>query len=269
MSAVALHIRPAFAVVKRDFLVAWSYRIRFITGLIGSIAPLIVFYYVSRLVQVDAFSPGEYFAFVTVGILIHEILTATLNIPHMMLRQELVAGTFERMLLAPGGTITSIVALMVYPALYSLVTVTALVGAASILFGLDIEWSTVPLALPLALLSLLAFAPFGMLLLAAVVVGKKAPPGTTYLLMGMTLIAGLYFPVTLLPDWIQWASEVQPFTPAVELLRWALAGQALIDPAWLSVTKLVAFATVAMPVSLAAMSAALRLSRRRGTILEY
>jgi ABC-2 type transport system permease protein len=269
MDAAVLHLRPAFAILKRDFLVAWSYRIRFLTGLLGSIAPLVVFYYVSRLVHVERFSPAEYFAFVTIGILIYEILTATLNVPHMMLRQELVAGTFERMLLAPGGAITSIVALMIYPALYSLVTVAALLGAASLVFGVDLEWSTLPLAAPVAVLAIFAFAPFGVLLLASVIVGKKAPPGTAYVLMGMTLIAGLYFPVELLPGWIQWASEVQPFTPAVELLRWALAGQPLTDPAWLAVTKLVGFAAVALPISIAAVSAALRLSRRRGTILEF
>jgi len=207
MSTAAVHLAPAVAILKRDFLVAWSYRIRFFVGLFGSFATLIVFYYVSRLVAVEEFSPDEYFAFVTIGILIFQVLTATLTVPYMMLRQELVAGTFERMLLAPGGAIASIVSLMIYPALYSLLTVAALLCAAAVVFGVDLQWSTLPLGLPLAVLGALAFAPFGVLLMAAVIVGKKAPPGTSYLLMGISLIAGLYFPVTLLPDWIQWASE--------------------------------------------------------------
>jgi ABC-2 type transport system permease protein len=258
------------AVLKRDLLIAWSYRIRFLTGFIGGFVTVATFYYISRLVRVgDSFSPSEYFAFATIGIVIYQVLTATLTTPYMMVRQELVAGTFERMLLAPGGTVASIASLMIYPALYALFSVAVTLVFAAILFGLDLQWSTVPLALPLAILGVLAFAPFGVLLQASVVVGKKAPPGASYLVLGLSLIAGLYFPVALLPDWIEWASQVQPFTPAVDLLRWALAGQALTDPAWLAVTKLVGFALVALPISLAVMAAALRLTRRRGTILEY
>ncbi len=82
-------------------------------------------------------------------------------------------------------------------------------------------------------------------------------------------MAGLYFPVALLPDWIQWASNVQPLTPAVELLRSTLVGQSLSSSAWVLLLKLALFAGVALPLSIAVLRKALHASRRRGTILEY
>jgi ABC-2 type transport system permease protein len=269
MNAAGRHLRPATAVVRRDLLLAWSYRAQFVTGVFSGFVSLSIFYYISRLVRVEQFSPSDYFAFVTVGIVVFTVVNATLQSPEGALRQELVAGTFERMLLAPSGSAVPIVSLLIYPALYALITVTALVGIAAAIFGLELQWSTVPLGFLVAALSLLAFAPFGVLLLASVVLIKRAPPGANYLLAGLSLVAGLYFPVVLLPDWIQWASEVQPLTPAVELLRSTLVGQPLSDPAWLSLTKLAVFAAVALPLSVAALKAALRVSRRRGTILEY
>jgi len=270
IASIGRALAPVAAVLKRDLLVARSYRTRFVTGMLGGLATVTIFYYISRLVRVgQSFTPAEYFAFVTIGIVIFQVLTATLTAPFTALRQELVAGTFERMLLAPGGAVTSIVSLIIFPVLYALLGVAVTLSFAVIVFGIDLQWSTVPLALPLAALSVVAFAPFGVLLQASVVVGKKAPPGVNYVVMGLTLIGGLYFPVSLLPGWIQWASEVQPLTPAVDLLRWALAGQALADPAWLDVTRLVGFAAVVLPLSAVTLSAALRLSRRRGTILEY
>jgi ABC-2 type transport system permease protein len=114
-----------------------------------------------------------------------------------------------------------------------------------------------------------AFAPFGILLQASVVIGKKAPPGTNYLIVGIAFISGLYFPVALLPGWVQWMSEVQPFTPAVNLLRWSLVGQPLAESAWVETAKLAGFAVVMVPVAIAVMAAMLRQSRRRGTILEF
>jgi ABC-2 type transport system permease protein len=257
-------------VLHRDFLVASSYRWRFLTGFVSGFATIAIFYYVSRLVRVESsLSPDEYFAFVTIGIVIVTVVNATLTTPHVALRQELVAGTFERFLFAPGGTVVSIVSLLLFPALYALVTVMSMLMFAAVVFGLELEWPTVPLAVPLALLAIIAFAPFGILLQASVVIGKKAPPGANYLVLLIAFISGLYFPVSLLPGWLEWASEVQPFTPATDLLRWSLVGQSLPDSAWLNVAKLVGFAVVTTPVALYVMSAMLSQSRRRGTILEF
>jgi len=269
MNPALRHLRPTVAVVRRDLLLAWSYRLQFVAGAFSGFVSLTIFYYISRLVRVEQFSPNEYFAFVAIGIVIFTIVTATLQIPQVSLRQELVAGTFERMLLAPWGSAAAIVSLLIYPTLYAMFTVASLVFIGAAVFDLQLQWSTVPLAIPVTVLSLLALAPFGILLLASVIFSKKAPPGANYIIAGLSVVAGLYFPVALLPDWIRWASDVQPLTPAVELLRTTLVGQPLSHPAWLTVTKLAVFAGVALPLAVAVLQRALRSSRRRGTILEY
>jgi ABC-type multidrug transport system permease subunit len=88
-------------------------------------------------------------------------------------------------------------------------------------------------------------------------------------IFGLGLISGLYFPFNLLPVWIRWMAQAQPFTPAVELLRWSLSGRPLSDPVWLDVGKLGGFVVVMVPVALAALVFVLRKSRSRGTILEF
>jgi ABC-2 type transport system permease protein len=267
---VISQLRAALAVLERDFLVVSSYRWRFLTGLVGGCANIAIFYYISRLVRLEGtLSPDEYFAFVTIGILIFTVVSATLTAPHTALRQELVAGTFERLLLAPGGTIASIVSLLLFPVLHALLTAIAMLAFAAVVFDLELRWSTAAVAAPLALFAVLAFAPFAILLQASVVIAKRAPPGANYIVLAVALVSGLYFPVTLLPEWVQWMSEVQPFTPAVDLLRWALVGQPLEDPAWLDVIKIAAFALVMVPIAIAVLAAMLRRSRRRGTILEF
>ena len=60
---------------------------------------------------------------------------------------------------------------------------------------------------------------------AAVVVFKQTNAGATFIVTGVTLLAGVYFPVALLPGWIEWASDVQPFTPALDLLRTRWSGR--------------------------------------------
>ena len=270
MRAAVTYADAALAVMTRDFRLATSYRMSFATRIVGSFFSLTLFYYLSRLVRVETFaSPDAYYAFVVVGLVILQVLHSGLLTPPGGLRQELVTGTFERLVVSPFGAVGGVFAMLLFPLAYALVAGFVMLAFAALVFGMPVEWSTAPLAVPAALLGALAFAPFGVLIAASVMVMKQALAGTAFILAGISLIGGLYFPVALLPDWIEWTAHVQPFTPAVDLLRHLLVGYDTIDPVWLAVSKLVGFTAVLLPISLWALTAALRHSRRRGTVTEY
>jgi ABC-2 type transport system permease protein len=259
----------AMAVVQRDFRIARSYRLRFFSGIFSAFFSLTLFYYVSRLVRVDQFaSPDAYYGFVVAGLVILQVLQSTLVTPSTSVRTELVAGTFERLAVSPFGAVRALAASMLFPFAYSLLMSLLMLVFAAAVFDLPVEWSTAPLAVPAFVLGALAFAPFGLVLVAAVVVWKQAT-GAAWVMAGITLLAGFYFPVALLPDWIEWTSDVQPFTPAVDLLRHLLIGIPLEDPVWSDVLRLTGFAVVLVPLSALCLVTAIRTSRRRGTMLEY
>ena len=270
MTALASVMDAGWSIVKRDAKIMLSYRLRSAAMLLSAFFSLTLFYYISRLVSVRQFaSPDDYYAFAVIGLVILQVINSVLQTPSMTLRQELVAGTFERIVLSPFGAVGGVISVLVFPFILSLVLGIVMLAFATLVFGVPVEWATVPLAVPTAALAALAFAPFGLLLLAVVLVVKQALGGATWLIALISLVAGLYFPVTLLPDWIEWASEVQPFTPAVDLMRNLLVGTELRDPAWSSVLKLAGFAAVLLPAGAWLTKVALRAARRRGTIIEY
>jgi ABC-type multidrug transport system permease subunit len=164
--------------------------------------------------------------------------------------------------------VRSIASLLIFPVLIALVTAAFSLTFAAVAFGLELQWATAPAALPVAVLAAAAFAPFGLAMTAAVVVFKQTNAGAAFIVTGVTLLAGLYFPVQLLPGWIQWAADVQPFTPAVDLLRHLLVGTGLREPALVELAKLVAFAAVTTPIAVLLLRLAVGHSRRRGTIIE-
>jgi ABC-2 type transport system permease protein len=263
-------LSAAAAICKRDFLLFASYRTRMFTTLFTSAVSLTLFYYVSRLVSARSVgSPDDYYAFVVVGLIILGVLTSTLSSPVGTLRAELQTGTFERLVVSPFGAVRAIASLLIFPLALATVTGVLSLCFAGLVFGLDVRWSTAALAIPVALLGATAFAPFGLMMASAVVVFKQTNAGATFVITGFSLLAGVYFPVTLLPDWIRWASDVQPFTPAVDMLRNLLVGTPLRESAGLELGKLAAFALVMTPVALMLLQAAVRRSRRRGTIIEY
>ena len=69
--------------------------------------------------------------------------------------------------------------------------------------------------------------------------------------------------------WIEWAAEVQPFTPATDLLRHLLVDTPLEHSAALDLGKLVAFTVILFPVAIACLRASIRYGQRTGTIAEY
>jgi oleandomycin transport system permease protein len=267
---VSTYAAAALAVARRDFLLMMSYRFRFVTQTLSAFFGLTLFYYISRLVDVGgAISTDDYYAFAVTGLMTLQVITSTLATPSLTLRQELVAGTFERFAISPFGAAAGIVSMMLFPFVYTLAIVVLMLAFAGIVFGLALQWSTAALSIPLGGLAGLAFAPFGILIIAGVLLAKQASVGTNWVIAGVSLIGGLYFPVALLPDWIEWASAVQPFTPAVNLMRHVLLGLPMPEAAWLAVLKLILFAVVLLPVSVWALNRAVKIGTRRGTIIEY
>ena len=79
MSLVLRCGSAAFGILQRDAAVFMSYRFRFVAQIASTLFTLFLLFYISKLVQVDAFpSPEDYFAFVTVGLVIFGVLTSTL-----------------------------------------------------------------------------------------------------------------------------------------------------------------------------------------------
>ena len=181
---------------------------------------------------------------------------------------ELFAGTFERVVISPVGPVGGVIALSAFPILYAIALAGVMLGAAAGIFGFPVHIGGIPAALGVAGLAAVAFMCIGLLFVAGLLAFKSAM-GATWAIAGLSLLGGIYFPLTLFPGWVHWFSDVQPFTPTLDLLRHLLLGTASIQPVWLELVKLGGFAVVLMPVAAMVLSFAVDLSRRRGTLMEY
>jgi ABC-2 type transport system permease protein len=266
---LAGYVCGAHAIIERDVLLFRSYRTRVISQVFSAFIGIALFYYLSRLVRVSAFrSSDEYFGYAVVGLVILEVIAATLSVLPLKVRQELVAGTFERLVLSPFGPVAAIASMTVFPVVLAMTLGSVSIAFAALVFGMPVAWSTAPLSIPAALLGAAAFAPFSLIVVAGVILFKQAAAGAAFVVTGLSLLGGFLFPVALLPSWIRWVSEVQPFTPAVNLLRHLLIGTSTGSP-WAEVLKLVLFSLALFPVAAAVLAASIRIGQRRGTIIEY
>ena len=270
VSVAVAYLDAAHAVVKRDVLVFRTYRLRFPMQVLRSVVVVALFYYISRLVTVAPFySPDAYFAFAVVGLVIMQLMLATLNALPGRVRHEVVAGTFERFVVSPFGATAAVVSLSVFPLALALVNGALTLAFAAAVFGMPLRWATLPLSLPIAVVGCLSFVSLALLATAGVVLFKESQAGIGALTTAISFVGGFVFPVALLPAWIQWTSDVQPFTPTLELLRNVLVGTPLEDSVWLALLKIALATALLVPLSTWALAASIRKSQQRGTITEY
>jgi ABC-2 type transport system permease protein len=258
-----------WGIIRRDAILFVSYRSQLVAQFVGPLFTITLFYYISHLLTAKTIhSPGGYFGFVIVGLVIVQILTVSLGVMPVTVRQELISGTIERFLVSAHGAINGILGTMLFPLINAIFSGILMLTLAAVVFGLPLA-GTAFLAVPVALLGVIAFMPFAFFLVALVMAFKQASSATQFIIAGVAIVGGLYFPIAVLPGWIRWASEVQPFTPATDLLRHLLVDTPLVHPAIVELLKLVGFIVVLLPFGVLLLRAAIRYGQRTGTVAEY
>jgi ABC-type multidrug transport system permease subunit len=263
-------VSAAGAILRRDARVYFSYRYRLVSQTLSTLLTLALFSEVARLVKSGEFAtPGAYFQFAAIGLALLPMLRSVLVVGPAALREELVAGTFERLAVSAFGPVRALLSGLAFPILIGVLNGILTLVLAAAFFHLHLVWHTAALAIPVAVLGALALAPFAALMLAVTLLVKQVAAGAGLMLAAFSLVSGAYFPVSQLPGWIRWASEAQPLTPALDLLRHLLAGAPLKDPAAGSLAHLALFALVGLPLGALVLSRACGLARRLGILFEY
>jgi ABC-2 type transport system permease protein len=263
---------PAF--VRRDFLIAWSYRVAFLGDIVGLVFGLIVFYFVGKMVDpstVPSYAGDRptYLEWVVVGVAMGAFISLGLGRVMAAIRSEQMTGTLESLLMTPTATTTIQIGSAVYDLAYVPLRTAVFLVVATLLFGLDYDAGGVLRAT----IILVAFIPFvwglGVLSAAGVLTLRRGAGlvglGTALL----TLASGAYFPVELLPDWIEETAKYNPIAVTLEGMRETLIGGAGWDEVWSDVAVVLPAAVLALAVGIGAFKLALRRERRKGTMGLY
>jgi ABC-2 type transport system permease protein len=262
------------AFLRRDFLVAWSYRLSFVTDWASMIVQVIVFNFVGKIVRVGAVgqfggSTPTYMEYVAVGIAISSFMAVGLGRVYSVIRQEQLQGTLESLLLTPTAYTTIQMGSVVYDLVYVPVRTFIFLGLTTLVFGTSFNWSG--LAPTLAIL--LVFIPFvwglGVLAAAWTLTFKRGTGVIGIVTTFVTIGAGTYFPASVLPSWAEKLFSYSPVTIALKAAREALLGTAGWADSLPAIAVLIPCAIVSLSVGVFAFRRALQREQRRGTLGLY
>lgn len=264
-------LRDYLLFLQRDLRVASTYRSPFVLELIEALFGAAMFYYVARFVDSpqlrQALPQGSsYFAYSLVGFVFFDYLNAALDSFDRSLEEARDTGTLEPLLVTQVSLPVILIGSSLYPFLLTTLRVAVYLGWSGALFGFPLRSANWLSVLVVLIATLLSFSGLGIFSSAYLLLFKRGNPAKWFFLGISSLVGGMLFPVSILPDWLQVVAHLNPVTYALDAMRAALLDGASVSALVHPLLILFLFALVLLPSSMLAFSWALRRTKITGTL---
>lgn len=259
--------------VERGFRLASSYRLNFAGTYLGGILLVVFFAVLQKLIgqrpAAVAGYGGDYFTFLLIGGIFARYLSFGMRHFGRELEQELVAGTLEPMLVTRTPPAFVLLGPSLWVAIEGLILLAVQFLIGTIFFKADFSLANWLAAFVIGLLSFVALSFWGVMAAAFVVVFKRADPLSWLVDVTIFLLAGVYFPITLLPVWLKVPAYLLPLSYSLEALRLALMLGKPLPELWGHVGILLLFNAILIPLGMFSFRQALIYVKRAGSLGHY
>lgn len=263
-----------FAFLRKSYLIERSYRFAFIFQIFGIFFSVAMFYYIGQILGPRAHTAlreygGDYFHFVLIGIAIQHYIGIAVYGYSSQLSREQNMGTLESLLLTPTRVRTIVIAPIVWEFVVKSAQIFVYFGCAIIFFSFPMTRINFISAGFVIVVTVLAYSQIGIIAAAFILVFKRGNPIQLALGILHGLLGGIYFPVSLLPDWIQRITDFIPLVHALHALRLAILNNATVYDIRGELGILCAFFTVLIPITTMAFRSALRQAKKDGSLAHF
>lgn len=267
-------LRKVAAFIRRDLLVIRSYRFAFLSDAVSLVTQTLVFLYVSRLVDPRAMpefggTRTSYLAFVTIGIAVTAFLQVGLGRMNAAIQSEQYLGTLESLLVSPTSLTTIQLGLVAYDLVYVPLRTVLFLGVAAWAFDIELTGAGFLPAVTAITLFIPAVWGLGVASAAAVLTFRRGAGLFGFVGFALIFTSGAYFPVGMLPTWLERIANANPVTLALDAARATLLG----DAGWADIAPrlalLAGISLVALVGGAWAFRAALRRELRQGILGFY
>ncbi len=212
---------------------------------------------------------GDYFSFVLIGIAFADYLSVASQNFASSIRESQMMGTMEALLVTQAQLPTIILSSSLYSFIIASIRVIAYLVLGALAFDVDIGGANVPAALLILVLTITAFSSLGIISASFVMVLKRGDPLSWIFSSVSVLFGGVFYPIAVLPAWLQKISFILPITYALEGMRLSLLKGYSIRALLPNFVALIIFCAVLLPLSLLVFNYAVRKAKADGTLTQY
>ena len=235
---------------------------------------MLVFFFIARIFDgVDsallADANGNYFSYVLIGMVSAYLLNSAMNAMTNDIRSGQTLGTLETILASPMRIIHYLIASGLYSFFTAITRIVGLLIIAGFFLGVDFSNANLLAAFTIIMTTMLCFSGLGVLSAAFILVFKKGNPVSLIIQSSFTLLGGVIFPISVLPQGLHGIAQWIPMTYVTSGLREALlqgAGFAELQSRFIALgtTTILVF-----PIALMTFSWALSRAKHHGTLGQH
>ena len=176
-------------------------------------------------------------------------------------------GTIEYTFMAPLGRFTHLAGMGAYSVLYGLIRAIGLFLVVGLFFDLSMPDADFLTALVVLLVASVSFIGIGMMTAVLPLISPEKGAQLGFIAQGMLLVvSGVYYPVSVMPGWMEWLAQLSPATYALEGIRAAVLDGASLSELTDDLWPLLVLGVVSIPVGLAVFRAGERYAKRHGKL---
>jgi ABC-2 type transport system permease protein len=156
-------------------------------------------------------------------------------------------GTIEYTFMAPLSRAMHLGGSGLFAVFYGLVRAVLLFVVVALFFSLSLGSANFAAALLLLLVASISFFGIGMMTAVLPLISPEKGAQLGFVAQGMLLVvSGVYYPVSVLPTWMEWIAKISPATYALRGIRRSILDG--VGIAWADVWPLLVIGTVCIPL---------------------
>ena len=254
-----------YGIVERNLYLTKRYFLWDVAFLLWTIANTLTIVFISRGVDLSPAARNELATKLLVGGVIWAFLGIIFEIVTETVAWERWEGTIEYTFMAPVSRPVHLIGMGVYAVIYGLVRAAAVFVAVVAFIGLHLPHANYGAAIALLAIASVSFIGVGMMTAVLPLISPEKGTQLGFVAQGLMLVvSGVYYPVSVLPHWMQWVAKISPATYALRGNRnQILHGAGL---AWADVWPLLVIGALSIPIGLVVFKAGERYAKKHGKL---
>ena len=254
-----------FGVVERNLYLTKRYFLWDIAFLLWTIANTLTIVFISRGVDITPAARNELATKLLVGGVIWAFLGIIFEIVTETVAWERWEGTIEYTFMAPVSRPVHLIGMGIYAVIYGLVRAAAIFVAVVAFIGIHLPHANYGAAVALLAIASISFIGVGMMTAVLPLISPEKGTQLGFVAQGLMLVvSGVYYPVSVLPDWMQWVAKISPATYALRGNREQILNGAGL--AWADVWPLLVIGVLSIPIGLLVFRAGERYAKKHGKL---
>jgi ABC-2 type transport system permease protein len=189
--------------------------------------------------------------FLLIGALIWSYLSMIFDVLSETVQWERWEGTIEYTFMSPTSRVTHLLGMGVYAVVYGIARTAVVLGVAMLAFDLDLSDANYWAAMVVLAVCSISLVGFGVVAAVMPLLSPEKGQQVTYIVSALLLlVSGVYYPVKVLPEWMQVIAQYSPVTYALEGSRAALQDGVGLSHLWGSIWPLLIMGAVFVPMGL-------------------